>query len=62
MSTTQGNDDECSGIKVAAHLGRSLDLQFDPQEQIPYALYLYNREKQSGNWFLLRDNAQLNTA
>jgi hypothetical protein len=41
---TQGND-ECSGVIIAAHFGRSLDLQFDPQEQIPCALYFYNRKK-----------------
>jgi hypothetical protein len=34
MPTTRG-DSECSGVNVAAHFGRSLDLQFDSQEQIP---------------------------
>jgi hypothetical protein len=47
MPTTQGNDNECSGIHIAAHFGRSLEFNFDSQEQIPCALYLYNRKKQS---------------
>jgi hypothetical protein len=47
MPASQGNGDKCSGVNVAAHFCRSLDLQLDPQEEIPCALYLYNKKKKS---------------
>ena len=42
---------ECCGVKVAIHLCRHLGLQFDSVEQIPCALHLCSRKKQSVLFF-----------